>query len=262
MGKTRISLQKRENFRSKLIKELSSKFPVALITDLICSYEDVVIEYRKGKWEETLWKCGKFAENVFRLLYFLVAGKEVSEVKNMREVKEKVEKCTSLPESVRILIPRITLSMIYTPRSKRGAVHIKEINPNFMDATLSVLACQWIMAEFLRLYHTSEEEKVAELINKLVQRKIPFIEVHGGEKFIIKPLGCKNEILLLLLDSPSGLTRREIGRVIGKYYGQSTITEALQDLEKDRFINRLENGKYIISGSGEQYIHEVLVKYL
>jgi len=232
------SLKERQNnFKLNLIEELSVRFPKSLIEDLIDSYEEVLTEYKKGKWEETLWKCGKFAENVFRILEFLITDKEVKEIKNMRKIQEKVEKDLSLPESIRILIPRITLSMIYTPRSKRGAVHIKEINPNYMDASLSTLACQWILAEFLRIYHTSEIEKITELINKLIQRKIPFIESYKGEKFITKPLGCKNEILLILLDSQNGLTRREIGEIIGRYYSQSTITVYLKELVKKKVNN-------------------------
>lgn len=81
-----------------------------------------------------------------------------------------------LPESVRILIPNIALSMIYEPRSKLGSVHVKPINLDFLDARLTVTAAGWIIGEFLRLYHTREPEKVDKLIRDVGREYIPILE--------------------------------------------------------------------------------------
>jgi len=250
--------------KDKIISELSTKLPKELVVDLIESYETVLIEFRKGLWEETLWKAGKFAENVFRILEYLSTSCIVDEIENSKEIKEKLEKIPKdkLPESVRILIPRITSSMIYDPRSKRGAVHVKPINPDYIDAVLTVSACDWIISEFLRLYHTSDTQEIIEIINSLVRRKIPFIEKHEEETFITIDLGCANEILLLLLNSQNGLNRKEISNTIQAHYTQGRITQCLKWLISKRFILKKSDDKYIISGPGENEISKVLARII
>lgn len=257
------TMENKETLKETMIEELSKKIPLELVEELISSYERILIEFRKGRWEETLWKAGKFAENTFRILAFLLTGKIEKEAPSFHEVKEKLEKTSSeyLPESIRILIPRATSSLIYDPRSKRAAVHVKEINPDYMDANLVISACSWILAEFVRLYHTSDSQKIVEIINELMQRKAPFIETHEGKVFVTKPIDCQSEILLLLLNSPNGISRKEIGSVLGKYYTQGRITQSLQELEKERFILK-PSDKYIISGTGEERINRILSKLI
>src|SRR3989337_1905088 len=108
-------------------EELSSKMPAELVNALMASYERVLTEYRKGRWEETLWSGGKFAENTYRILVFLLTGKVEREGPNFNEVRNELEKTpsTTLPEPIRLLIPRITSSFVYDLRSKRSAVHVK-----------------------------------------------------------------------------------------------------------------------------------------
>ena len=141
-----------EGFLIENIKvELSNTIPRELVEDLLLSFEKVISEYRKGKWEETLWKAGKFAENTFRILSFLLTGK----------------------------------------------------------------------------------------------------------MFITKPIDCRSEILLLLLNSPKGLNRNEIGSILGRYYTQARITQSLDELEKKRYIVK-PNDNYIITGPGEEKINSIL----
>jgi len=252
----------KETLRNRVINELSRNIPQELVEDLVSSYEGTLIEYRKGRWEETLAKAGKFTENTFRILSFLLTNEVEKEAPSFKEIKDKLEKTPSaeLPESIRILIPRIASSMIYDLRSKRAAVHVKEINPDYMDASLVLSACSWILAEFVRLYHTSDPQKIVEIINGLIQRKVPFIETHEGKTFVTKPIDCQSEILLLLLNSPTGLSRREIGEILSRHYTQGRITQSLQELEKERYILKLNDGRYIISGPGEGQITKVLSK--
>jgi len=255
-------VENKENLKSLVAGELSNKIPADLVEALMLSYERVLTEFRKGQWEETLWKAGKFAENTFRVLVFLLSDNVEKECPNFNEVKDKLEKTPSntLPEPIRLLIPRITTSLVYDLRSKRSAVHVKEIAPYYMDANLVVSACSWIMAEFVRLYHTSDTEKVVGILSELIQRKVPFIEIHEGEIFVTRPMDCQSEILLLLLNSPKGLSRKEIGRILSRNYSKGRITQALQELERLRQILKL-NEKYLISGPGEERISRILSQF-
>jgi hypothetical protein len=251
----------KETLREIVIRELSKEIPEELVRDITLSYETILIEYRKGCWEETLWKAGKFAENAFRILAFQLSGKIEKEAPSFNEIKDRLEKTPreKLPDSIRVLIPRITSSLIYDPRSKRAAVHVKEIDPDYIDANLVVSACSWVLAEFVRLYHISKPDEIVEIINELVQRKVPFVEIHDGKPFVTKALDCQSEILLLLLNYPTGLSRRQLGITLGKHYSQPAITLALQALEDARHILKT-NENYEISGPGEERINAFLSK--
>jgi hypothetical protein len=258
-----LSMISNMSLKEIVIRELSKEIPEELVRDITLSYEAVLMEYRKGCWEETLWKAGKFAENAYRILEFLLSGKIEKEAPSFNDVKEKLEQTPheKLPESIRVLIPRITSSLVYDPRSKRGAVHVKEINPDYIDASLVVSASSWVLAEFVRLYHVSESEKIVEIMNELVQRKVPFIEIHEGKPFITKALDCQSEILLLLLHYPAGLARKQLGITLGKHYSQPAITLAIQALEDARQILKT-NENYEISGPGETRINALLSKLI
>jgi hypothetical protein len=247
--------------KEQIIKELSSAIHPQLVKELIENYEKILTEYRKGEWDNTLLSAGRFAENVFRVLHFIRTKEVVREIESIQEEIKALqsEPQQTLDESIRVIIPKIAASIPYTLRSKRNVAHIKPVDPTYIDATLSVATCDWILAELLRLYHASEDDKILEMINGIINRKIPFVEEHGSEIFITKRLGLKPEILLLLLKNPLGLDRSEIGKILGKYYAQSSITEALQGLEEDRMIGYSKDAKkYYLLGPGETEITKVI----
>jgi len=251
--------------KSVLATELSKRFPADLVNDLIYSYERVLVEYKKGAWDETLWKAGKFVENVFRLLYFIVHSVVLNQVPSMNDLKTELEKSpsTTFDDSVRILIPRIATAMIYDPRSKKGAVHVKPVNPDYLDATLAVSACDWLLAELVRLYHTQDSKQIQSIIHSLVMRKVPFVEKHEGKSFVTVPMGAEDEILLLLLDNSDGLDRTTIGECLKNNYTQGRVTQALQKLvQKKRFVVETSRRNYVITGPGEQHISGVIAKIL
>jgi hypothetical protein len=254
-----------DELRTKLTTELYSKFPPELVEDLIGSYEKVLVEYRKAAWDETLWKAGKFVENVFRLLYFIVHSKVLHEVPSMNDLKTELEKSSSatFDDSVRILIPRISTAMIYDPRSKKGAVHVKPIDPDYLDATLAVSACDWVLAELLRVYNTKDPEEIQHIIQSILVRKVPFVEKHGGQSYVTVPLNnAGDEVLMLLLDNRDGMDRRTIGKSLENNYTPGRVTQALDELmdKNKRYIILRPDKKYAITGPGESYISGVLSK--
>jgi len=252
-----------KNSEEILKEELAKILPIKIVEDLIESYNDLLNEYIKGNWKYTLVQGGRFIENTFRALYFLATKEEVKEVKNIQKVMKMLLQIPEgkVPESIRIIIPKIAYS-VYSLRSKRDSVHVKPIPSGYIDSTFVVTASGWILAEFLRLSHNIEEKEIVEIINSLVSRKVPFIEKHGEETFVTKRLGCKEEILLLLLNTPEGMTRSQIGKILGKFYSSSRITHSLDELEKNKegslVVYSETNKKYYITGLGERYITQVL----
>jgi hypothetical protein len=252
-----------KNFEEILKEELVKILPIKMVEDLIESYNELLTEYIKGNWKYALLHGGRFIENTFRALYFLATKEEIKEVKNIQKIMETLFQIPEekAQETIRVIIPRIAYS-VYSLRSKRDSVHVKPIPSGYIDSTFVVTASGWILAEFLRLSHNVEEREIVEMINSLVSRKIPFIEKHGEETFVTKRLGCKEEILLLLLNTPEGMTRNQIGKILDRFYSPSRITHSLEELEKNKegslVVYSNETKKYYITGLGERYITQVL----
>ncbi|MCJ2670332.1 MAG: hypothetical protein LN416_07480, partial [Candidatus Thermoplasmatota archaeon] len=51
-----------------------------------------------------------------------------------------------------------------------------EIDPNLMDATYVVSACDWILAELIRAYVSDEPDIAKDTIHSIMEKKVPVIE--------------------------------------------------------------------------------------
>ena len=132
--------------RDQIVADLSASIDKKVVNDLVGTFEKVVGRYRRGDVEGCLVAAGRFVEHTFRALEFIRTGAAPSEIKSPAATSKKLEPDTSLPEPIRILIPRIALGMIYDLRSKRGAAHVKKIDPRDIDAALAVNAASWVIA--------------------------------------------------------------------------------------------------------------------
>ncbi len=251
--------------KDQIISILSQQLNPDLVKDLVNSYEAVKDSYIKGDHEIALVKSGKFVENVFRILKFILNKQVLAEIKSgdFNKISDDLEKAdgSKFSESVRLLIPQIAISIIYKPRSKLGAAHQKPINPDYIDGKLSVGTCGWIMAEFLRLYHTRDTETVEKLIKDVVKEYIPVIQTIGDEKFVNAQVACDDEILIRLFDaSNDGLSRKDLGNSMKRHFKPPTITNAIRDLEENRDIHLTKDNNYVISEPARKSIASKIIE--
>lgn len=236
--------------RASLIADLSSQIDQVIVSDLIDSYEKLLEKNRSGDLQGALTHGGRFVENTLRAIEFIRTGNVLSEIKSVSTTIQQLENKTTLNESLRLLIPRSAYGIIYNLRSKRDAVHVKDIDPTHIDVSLAVAAASWILAELLRLYHVSDEARVAEAMAAISRTTIPYIESIDGETLVSRSVPAKMEILLLLAHSkPEGLSRKAIGEKAK--FKPSTITTTLKDLDEKRFIHLSSKSLYFITSSGE-----------
>lgn len=237
--------------RDSIEKNLGGHIDPSVVRALLSSYEKVVVEYRAGGIEECLTQAGKFVEHTLRAVEFLRTGTAPREIRNAAETVRLIEKDKSLPESLRLLIPKVAHSMIYEIRSKRGAVHVKEIDPRRIDAALSVQAASWVIAEFVRLYHVDNESAVEDVIASLMRVELPLVERLGGETVVTASVSCPTELLLLVAQAqPETLSRTALGA--SSRFGSSTVSKSLQRLKDDRLVHQTADGKYHLTGPGER----------
>jgi len=244
-------------------KILSTNIDTELVEHLLEYYKELKQKFFLGQYEPSQLKCAKFVEVVMRILEYITKGnytpfgKKIS-LDDLTNELEQLPK-DKFPDSLRIHIPRI-LRATYDIRSKRGVAHVGKINPNFMDATLVVSACDWIMAEFIRLYHTDDSNEAQRTVDSIVERKVPIIEEFGDELRVLTPdLSIADKILLILYKKhPNYVSTSDLKSWI-KTRSPNYITTALRQLDYHVKIYRKGN-ENIITRRGIKYVEENLPK--
>lgn len=245
--------------RERIVADLSTHIEPSVVGDLISAFEELHHKEAVGDLQGALMKAGRFVEQTLRAIEYLRTGSAPNEIKAVKKTIDQIEADTKLPESLRILVPRVIYGMIYTIRSKRDAVHVKEVDPTAIDVGLARAASGWVMAELLRLYHHPDEKGVAEAMTHLSRATIPFVESIAGETFVAKGVPANIEILLLLSHArPEGLTRKALGNAAK--CSQSSVTKALKSLQSDRYVHQAADDLYHITGPGEQALADWILK--
>jgi hypothetical protein len=244
--------------RDAIISDLATKVPASLASELVEAYEQLVAKHRSGDLEAALTKAGRFVEHTLRFIEHIRTGTAPKEIKHPAETMKLIEKDNALPEPLRVLIPRVAHGMAYNLRSKRNAVHVKETDPTAIDATLTVAAAGWITAEFLRLFHKSDERAVADAMLALTRGTIPMVESINGEVFVGKTVPAKFEMLLLLAHAkPKGMNRTTLGNAAK--CSQPSVSTALKALGSERMIHLGADQSYYITSNGEQTLGDWLL---
>ncbi len=228
--------------------------------DIVDAHDKLLGEFRKGDVEAALNASGRFVEHVLRAIEHLRTGALPTEIKSVASTIKAIENDGKLPESLRILVPRISSAMMFDVRSKRGAAHVREISPRYIDASLVAQAASWIVAEFVRLYHMADEAAVAEAMAALMQSNLPLIEKFGDEMVVTMPLHPETEVLLMVSASePDGIDRKGLGMCVK--HSAVAVTRAVQKLEVARHIHRMKSGVLRITGPGERALLDQLAKH-
>lgn len=243
--------------RALVLASLQKAVDPAVAKDMVAAHEKLLGEFRKGDAEAALNAAGKFVEHVLRAIEHVRTGAAPSEIRSVAGTIKAIEADGTLPESLRVLVPRIASAMLFNVRSKRGAAHVKEINPRHIDASLAAHAASWILAEFVRLYHVADETAVAEAMAALMQGNVPLIEKFEDEMVVTMPLHPETEVLLIVSASePEGVDRKGLGLRVKQ--SAVAVTRAVQKLEARRHIHKTKTGVFRVTGPGEQSLVERL----
>ncbi|MDL1957644.1 MAG: hypothetical protein LWW95_11470 [Candidatus Desulfofervidus auxilii] len=230
-----------------------------LVEKLTEVYQKIKQNFWLGKDEECMEKVGKFVEITIRILEYITSG-SFTPIENDLKVSETLKKFENLPkqnfpESIRIIIPRV-LYPLYTFRSKRGGAHIKGVNPDHIDATYIISACDWVMAELIRLYYTNEEKEIQKIINSIVDRRVPILEEFGEDLKILDPsLSVPDRILIILYKKhPNSVSTDELKRWV-KTKTPTYINTALKKLDDNGFVYR-QNKENTITRKEIAYVED------
>jgi len=216
--------------------------PGELARELLDAFVEAKRRFHLGDFRPNAVEGGRFSEAALRILEWQTTGvytllsnpkfKADSVITSLGQLA-----AGSFPESVRLHLPR-ALRVIYDIRNKRNTAHLSDgIDPNIQDATVVVSVLDWVLAEFVRLFHSVSASDAQQTIDALVRREVPMIQVFDGKPRVLKTLSQAEHVLVLLYwwgDRPldrktlsSWLTpsmRRNPGRVLSALHADFAVT--------------------------------------
>ncbi|MFH1774526.1 MAG: hypothetical protein ABH874_06170 [Methanobacteriota archaeon] len=230
-----------------------------LASELAKHFLNILQRFRLGRYEDVGGEYTKFVETSIQILHLLAWSKIPDANKiNLNETMKKIENESQLPESIRLIIPRL-LFATQTIRSKRGLVHKSEVDPNYIDTSLIVKTAKWIIAEFIRIgTHIKPQREIEVIINDLLKREIPLVQKIGEDTLVLDPkIKPLDELLLILYVNPEGKSTAYLKKQV--HY--SNIHVLCERAEKERYIHRGEvirltdrGGIYIEKKFGNQLL--------
>lgn len=210
---------------------------------LVESYKALKTAMLESRFDTAGIAAGKFCETCVRLLQEEILGQHTpfgTKIPNFADECRKLVAANApkIAESIRVLVPR-ALVLIYTMRNKRGLGHAAgDVDANEIDTATIARVADWIMCEFIRVYHSLSLEEAQELVDAISIRQVPAIwEVNGKKRVLKKGLTAKKQTLLLLYSDPSSVVLAEDLCSWVEYASLPLFRrDILRPLHKDRFV--------------------------
>jgi hypothetical protein len=244
--------------KEELEKLLTGKFAANHVKAAIGHYQKAIDEFHLGEWENSIAKCGKFAEAALKALWAHV-GETVATGKDFK-AGAVIDGLANKPganhsDTIRLTTPR-ACRIVYDVASNRGGRHDPgEIDPNQMDATLVVSTSSWILAEMLRYSQKGaiDLQAATELVASLNERKFPFSEdIDGRLYFSLKGLSARDVVLLTLWKiHPRRMSKKDL-IAAAKRHGNSEPNAAVGISRLYKVVDDDGNGNLRLLMSGVQ----------
>jgi hypothetical protein len=250
-------------------RDLKLSFDHLLVDELLAAYQEAKRNFYLGGLRLSAVEGGRFCEAAFRMLEqvankartFTPLGTPINTeaiIKGSAQLPK-----AAAPEGVRIHIPR-ALRVVYDIRNKRDAAHLADgIDPNVQDATFVVAVLDWILAEFIRVYHKVSADDAQRIINDLVVRRAPAVQDFDGFLKVLRTdLEVSDRVLLLLYERGTARATFEELRSWVHPKMRANLRRTLNQLEHDRAYVHSADDVFVITIKGIQEVerrklHEV-----
>lgn len=240
-----------ETVRKGLSKTQSAK----LVDELLEAYADAKRNFYLGGLRLSAVEGGRFCEAAFRILQERTTGTFRPLGKKL-DVERLISDLANLPsgshpDSIRLHIPR-ALRVVYDVRNNRDAAHLADnIDPNIQDSTLVVTILDWVLAEFVRLYHTVSANEAQRIVESLVTRRAPVVQDFTGYLKILNPKLLASDHLLVLLYQ-KGKDGADYDNLLAwsKPKMRTNLGTTLNRLVHDRALVHFDGVMYFITESG------------
>lgn len=246
--------------RAAIEAQLATRLDARLVSELLDAHAEAKRNYYLGGLRLSAVEGGRFCEAAFRLLEFVSKNKKNTPLGKPLDTERLIRELANVPssqynDSIRLHIPR-SLRLVYDIRNKRDAAHLADgIDPNLQDATLVIGVLDWVLAEFIRLYHDVPANTASKMVDGIVKRSAPIVQDFAGFQKILNPkLEVSDHCCVLLYQrGEDGALYEELGHW-ARPKMRSNLRRALNALiEKKDFVH-FDGERYFITRLGEQYV--------
>ena len=239
-------------------KGIAASLNAKLVAELLEAYEEAKRNFYLGGRRLSAVAGGRFCEAAFRLLQEASAG-AITPLGRQLNTDQLIARLASLPasshpDSIRLHIPR-ALRVVYDVRNNRDAAHLADgIDPNLQDATLVVSVLDWVLAEFVRLYHNVPPDEAHRMVDQLVTRTAPVVEDFDGFLKVLRPLPASEHCLVVLYQrGAEGATFEELHGWAPKTM-RGNLRRTLEQLTDGKRFVHFDGARYKITGAGRQEV--------
>lgn len=242
-------------------KSLTASHDKRLVEELLEAYVEAKRNAYLGGLRLSAVEGGRFCEAAFRMLEqttsgtFTLLGKDL-DVEKLRDKLSKLPSA-SFNDSIRLHIPR-ALRVVYDIRNKRDAAHLADnIDPNLQDSTLVISILDWVLAEFVRYYHTVPADEARRIVDSLVTRRAPVVQDFAGFLKVLNPSLQAGDYTMVLLyqRGKDGATLSEL-TAWAKPKMKPNLKATLGRLVDDRAFAHFDSGRYVITETGMREVEQ------
>lgn len=179
---------------------LAAGVPADLVAEVIAAYQEAKTRFHRRDYRPSSVEGARFSEAVFRVLQWAALGTYTAVGANLPKVPTllgQLAQTTSADDSIRIHIPR-TLQAVYDIRNKRNVAHLGSIEIGLQDSGLVIHILDWVMTELVRLYHNVPTAEAQKIIEDIVKKEVPAVQVIDGFPRLLKDVAGTHHMLLLL----------------------------------------------------------------
>jgi len=242
-------------------KGLKQSLPDKLVDELLAAYQEAKENFYSGGLRLSAVEGGRFCEAALRLLEFITRG-SFTDINRQLDADRLILTLKDIPAaeqpaSIRLHIPR-AIRVVYDIRNSRDNAHLADgIDPNLQDASLVIYVLDWIMAEFVRLYHDVPANDAKKIVDSLVMRRVPVVQDFGGFKKILNAkLKATPFILVLLYEvGDDGATFGELSAWVKPKMRKNLLRTLNSLVDKQAFVH-FDGSKYIITKAGSAEVEK------
>lgn len=249
------------DLRAALAQAIDAQLAKQLIEEFVAVEEAFLLR----KWKYSELDGGRFAEVAARIVYAIDSG-NLSLSKSVDDCLRYVDNeqvSHSFPERQGAIHITKVIRAIYKLRSQRGAVHVSpSYTANEIDSKLIVECVRWVLADLLRIFVSSDREKVADAVRSLARFPQPIIRRYNEIPLLQSvTFTTEEEVLAHLLDASNGLTTADLIAIIPK--SASGVRAAVKELSLARSRQIvLRSGNWFVTDLGANRINERIVREL
>ena len=135
------------------------------------------------------------------------------------------------------------------------------VTPNLLDATAVYQMASWILAEFIRIFHSVSTQEAQSIVDTLVERKIPLIwEIEGTKRILDPKMKAKGQVLLFLYQSLNWVSIDDLSRWTEYSHKTNLTNKVVKPLHISRLIEyQPKEMRAKLSPLGAKYVETKLL---